>query len=95
MVDGGVVRDRQSGLPGNRPGPQHHAAHHTGTSAHTGPFCPQTAGDSRPRRAWPSHRRGRPTEPDASTDSHPENSLVKPPSWGLWPMGLHDSDKSG
>ena len=37
-----------------RLGPQHHAARHTRTSAHTGPFYPHTAGDSRPRRAWPS-----------------------------------------
>ena len=43
----------------------------------TGPFCPHTAADSRPRRPWPCHTRGGPTDPDATTDSHPGNTLVK------------------
>ena len=42
-----------------------------------GPFCPQNAADSRPRRPWPYHTRAKPTDPDASTDSRPGNTLVK------------------
>ena len=62
--------------PGRR-GPPHPAARHTGPAAPTGPFCPHNAGDSRSHHAWPSHTRGRPTDPAASTDSHLENTLVK------------------
>ena len=59
-------------------GPPHHAARHTGPAAPTGPFCPQNAGDSRSRRAWPSHTRGGPVDPATSTNSRPGNTLVKP-----------------
>ena len=48
----------------------------TGNSASLEPERPHTAADSRSRHAWPSHTRGKPTDPDAPTDSRPENTLV-------------------
>ena len=54
-----------------------------GTAAPTGPFCPHIAADSRPSRAWPCHARGGPTDPDAPTDSRPENTLVNGSSLAL------------
>ena len=57
-------------------GPPHHAARHSGISAHTGPFCPHAVADSRLRRHWPSQTRGGLTDPDATIDSHPGNTLV-------------------
>ena len=61
-----------------RPGSQHHPPGHTGTAARPGPLCPQMAAHSRSRRAWPSATRAKPTDPDVSTHSRPENTLVKP-----------------
>ena len=64
-----------------RLGPPHSAARHTRTSAPTGPFCPHTAGDSHPSRAWPCRTSARSTVPDASANFRPENTLVK--GWSL------------
>ena len=49
----------------------------TGNSTPLEQARPHTAADSRSRHAWPSHTRGRPTAPAASTDSRSENTLVK------------------
>ena len=68
-----------------RLGPPYHAARPTGPAAPTAPFCPHHAADSGPRRAWPCHARGGPTDPDASTDSRPGNTLVKGQRWARVP----------
>ena len=58
----------------------------TGNSTPLEQARPHTAAFSRSRHAWPSHTRGRPTAPAASTDSRSENTLVKgcgaPPAAG-------------
>ena len=57
----------------------------TGNSAPLEHSRPQTAADSRPRRAWPSHARAQPTDPAAATDSHPGNTLAKGGVHSNWP----------
>ena len=58
-------------------GPPLSAVRYTDTSAPSGPFCPQTVADSRPRCPWSYHMRARPTALDATTNSCPEIPLSR------------------